>query len=144
MRLERTEEKTHVLLYWRRGEYLQTMAKFLQNLPGLEPFNVDTTETTNFGKKWKLYQEELDLFLLASGITQDSQKRAILLHSGGKRVPEIFSTLNDTGTTYELACQKLNEYFSRKNNTIYERWVFRNEKQRKDEATMPYVTHPTT
>ena len=108
------------------------MAKILQNLPGLEPFNVDTTETTNLGKKWKLYQEELDLFLLASGgITQDGQKRAILLHSGGKRVREIFSTLNDTGTTYELACQKLNEYFSPKKNTIYERWVFRKCKTKK-------------
>ena len=37
------------------------MAKLLQNLAGIEPFNVDSQETTNLGKKWKVYQQEIDL-----------------------------------------------------------------------------------
>ena len=116
------------------------MAKLLQNLSGIEPFNVDTQETTNLGKKWKVYQQEIDLFLLASGITQDIQKRAVLLHSSGKRVREIFSTLANTGTSYEDACNSLDGYFSPKKNTIYERWVFRNTKQAPEESVFSYVT----
>ena len=116
------------------------MAKLLQNLTSIEPFNVDTQETTNLGKKWKVYQQEINLFLLASGITQDNQKRAVLLHSSGKRVREIFSTLENTGNSYEDACKSLDAYFSPKKNTIYERWVFRNTKQTPEESVSHYIT----
>ena len=110
------------------------MAKLLQSLPGLEPFVVD--ESSNLSKRWKLYREDFELFLLASGISNDHQKRAILLHASGKRICEIFSALNNVGTSYKEACDKLDEYFLPKKNLIYERWTYRNEKQREGESTI--------
>ena len=113
---------------------------FPHSQPGLQPFVVDTTETTILGKKWKLYRQELDLFLAASGITQDAEKRAILLHASGKNVREIFSTFDNTGTTYEETCAKLDTYFSPQKNLIYERWIFRNVKQTSKEDCLTYIT----
>jgi len=44
------------------------MAKLLQNLPLLDPFAIDNG---NLDRRWKTYREEIELFLLASGITND-------------------------------------------------------------------------
>ena len=41
---------------------IHNISKLLQNLSGIEPFNVDIQETTNLGKKWKLCQQKIDLF----------------------------------------------------------------------------------
>ena len=42
-------------------------------------------------------------FLNATGIQNDSQKRAALLHLVGDEVQDIFETLGEVGTTYEQA-----------------------------------------
>ena len=64
------------------------------------------------------YRAEVELFLQASGVTNDGQKRAILLHTSGKRVREIFATLHQ-GTSYAEACKTLDDYFKPKKNIIY-------------------------
>ena len=71
------------------------MAKLLQNLPMLEPFVIDSG---NLDKRWKIYMNEVNLFLLASGITNDTQKRAVLLHVSGKQVRQVFNAFTDVGT----------------------------------------------
>lgn len=109
----------------------------MSNLPCLEEFNVD--DIRNIDRKWELYREEVSLFLQASGITSDAQKRAILLHTSGKRVREIFSTLENTGSTYDEACAALDSHFKPQKNLIYDRWVFRNTKQQKDETTSQFI-----
>lgn len=99
------------------------MSRLMSNLPLLEPFDVD--DTRNIDRRWELYREEVELFLQASGISSDTQKRAILLHTSGKRVREIFSTLSDTvGTTYAEACSALDTHFKPQRNVIYDRWLF--------------------
>ena len=113
------------------------MAKSMQNLQTLEPFNVD--DNTNLARRWEVYREEVDLFLVASGVTNDLQKRAILLHANWKRVREIFTTLKGTGNSYADACMKLDEYFKPRKNVIYKICIFRNTKQQSDENTASYV-----
>ena len=98
----------------------------------------------NLDRRWKLYREEVEIFLTASGITNDNQKRAVLLHVSGKQVRDIFNTLSDVGTTYQEACERLVEYFLPKKNIIYERWQFHNAKQNSDEQTLTYVTRLKT
>ena len=114
------------------------MAKLLQNLPIVPEFSLD--DSSNLDKRWKLYREEINLFLLASGISNDAQKRAVLLHMSGPQVREVFNTLEDTGTSYDQACQRLDEYFLPKKNLIYERWCFRSTKQMEAESCATYVT----
>ena len=113
------------------------MAKSLQNLPMLEPFVIDSG---NLDKRWKIYMNEVNLFLLASGITNDTQKRAVLLHVSGKQVRQVFNTFTDVGTSYQDACDKLQEHFVPKKNIIYERWQFRNARQTEAENCLSFVT----
>ena len=118
------------------------MAKLLQNIPMLEAFPVDNIG--NLDRRWKIYREELELFLTASGITNDNQKRAVLLHVSGKQVRDIFNTFSNVGPSYQDACDRLDEYFLPKKNVIYERWQFHNSKQGTDENTLTYVTRLKT
>ena len=120
------------------------MAKLLQNIPMLDAFHVDNG--SNLDRRWKIYREELELFLTASGITNDNQKRAVLLHVSGKQVRDIFNTLSNVGNSYQDACERLDEYFLPKKNVIYERWhnSFHNSKQNTDENTLTYVTRLKT
>ena len=69
------------------------MAKLMSNIPTMEPFIINRETTTNLDKEWTLYLEEFELFLLASGITGNRQKVALLLHLGGKDLREIYKTI---------------------------------------------------
>ena len=109
----------------------------MSNLIGLQTFEVDNTH--NIDRRWNIYRQEVELFLQASGISSDVQKRAILLHSSGRRVQEIFSTLTNTGTSYNEACIALDGYFKPHKNIIYDRWVFRNAKQNGTETASQFI-----
>ena len=62
-------------------------------------------------------------------MTEKNQKRAVLLHLAGVEVQTIFETLSDTGTDYDTALAKLNEYFEPKKNIPFERHAFRQATQ---------------
>ena len=49
----------------------------------------------------------------ALGLENDKQKRALLLHSIGERVFDIFVTLSGTGENYQTAKQKLDDFLFR-------------------------------
>ena len=51
---------------------------------------------------------------MATNITDDKQKRAMLLYQVGTETQEIFETFQDTGDDYATAKAKLNEYFYQK------------------------------
>ena len=55
-------------------------------------------------------------------ITDEKQKRALLLHHAGPSVDEIFDTLESTGEEkdYKKAIDKLTEHFSPQKNIAYE------------------------
>ena len=66
-----------------------------------------------------------DIFVVASGVTNDTQKRALLLHMGGGQLKN-FHTLPDTGdeTDYAVCVQALNKYFEIRKNVPNERQNF--------------------
>ena len=76
------------------------------------------------------------------GITDDKQKRALLLHYAGPSVDEIFDTLDNTGEDkdYKKAIDKLTEYFSPQTNIAYEVYNFRQAKQKEGESLDSYHT----
>ena len=67
------------------------------------------------------------MFVMTSGITDDTQKRALLLYSAGNLVREIFGTLQDTGDAdaFGTAKEKLKAYFQPQKNGRYEIYKFR-------------------
>ena len=77
-------------------------------------------------KSFSVYADSKGLLIEADKADNKVQRRALLLHSAGKAVQEIFETLADTGKAkeYEKAVQALNDYFIPKVNLTYQNHVF--------------------
>ena len=86
------------------------------------------------------------MFLLASGITDDTRKRALLLYQAGPRVREIFKNLTEVGDTsdFEVAKNKLTEYFEPQKNRRYEVYRFRQATQEQTETLDQFHTRLRT
>lgn len=65
------------------------------NLPPLAPFNM---HTNNIGSRWAKSVSSFKLYLTATGIKDNAQKRALLLHLSSS---DIFDTIEDTGDNIE-------------------------------------------
>ena len=109
------------------------------DIPPLQPFD-PLTDRTSIGQRWKSWIKRFDTYLLASNITNDRQKRAMLLYQAGSETQEIFETLADTGVDYATAKTKLDEYFSPKKNVTYEIFQFRQATQQTGESVEQFAT----
>ena len=116
-------------------------ANFLPNFPSFE-VHIDN----NAGPRWEKWLSRFNRLTVAMKITDDEQKRAMLLHYAGHEVDEIFDTLPDTGDDddFDKAVEKLNEYFSPKTNTTYEVYTFRQSKQKDGETLDSFHTRLRT
>ena len=82
-------------------------------------------------------------FCVAYEITDPNRKRALLLHSAGEDVQNIFDTINSpTGTQTKLSVilDALNEYFIPKLKLEYKLFMFRSGKQENDETLGQFHT----
>ena len=112
----------------------------IHNIP---PFDI-VGDATCVGPRWKRWRRSFEFYVVAKGITTDVQKKALLLHTAGMAVQDLFETLSDPGPAgdgedaaggeYEVAMRKLDAHFSPKLNTPYERHVFRQMKQENQET----------
>ena len=75
-------------------------------------------------QRWKSWTKRFQTYVTAINITDEKQKRELLLYQAGPATQEIFETLSDTGDDYK---EKLDAYFSPKKNVDYE--VFQLGKQ---------------
>ena len=68
--------------------------------------------------------------------------RQVLLHAAGPEVETIFDTLPENGDDddFELASQKLTEYFSLSKNLSFETYKFLQAKQQESETLDAYYT----
>lgn len=80
---------------------------------------------------WEKWQRSLDIYFLANSITDDEIKRAKLLHYGGTELQDLFYILPGANVekspeinVYDIAVEKLKEYFLPKRSTAYERHIF--------------------
>ncbi|CAB3992802.1 Retrovirus-related Pol poly from transposon, partial [Paramuricea clavata] len=101
-------------------------------------------QIVTLAQRWEKWTKSLDYYLRASGVTDQKQKRAVLLHLAGPDVQEVFETLPNTGDDYKTALEKLNEYFQPKRNIPFERHVFRQASQQPDESMDVFVTRLRT
>ena len=113
-----------------------TTDKTAVSLRPLMEFNPDVEVGSSVAKRWETWLKELNMYIVASGITDKSRKRALLLYTVGARVREIFSNLVDTGgdDDFDTAHAKLTEYFEPQKNTRYEVYNFRKMKQDVEES----------
>ena len=112
---------------------------------------IDLTPTPSFdahgspsslGQHWKQWLTRFQTYVTASGITDDTQKRAMLLYLTGPAVQDIFETLSDTGEAkdFKIANEKLTEYFTPKKNAMYEVYVFHQARQHEKETLAQFET----
>ena len=66
------------------------MAVCLSGLPGLPAFDA-VGEPATLAQRWLTWKEEFELYVTASGISDPTQKRALLLHLAGPKVRDVFN-----------------------------------------------------
>ena len=114
------------------------MAQRVEVTP-LPPFD-PLSDPSSLSQRWKTWKRRFETYLVAVGVTDDNQKRALLLYQAGQETQDLFDTLTDTGTDYKTAMDKLDAYFTPKKNIDFEVFQFRQAKQNEGETLDQFVT----
>jgi len=114
------------------------------NLSMLLPFDC-VESVVNIGARWRRWRRAFEYYIEARGTTEPAQKKALLLHTAGINVQDIFETLTlaeagERDDEYSLAIRALDNYFLPQSNTPYERHCFRQLQQGDNEAIDQFVT----
>ena len=96
------------------------MAVCLSGLPGLPAFDA-VGEPATLAQRWLTWKDEFELYVTASGISDPTQKRALLLHLAGPKVQGVFNNLifaeaQGKAKDYKKAMDCLSEHFKLKKN----------------------------
>ena len=86
----------------------------LPPLPQFEPL----TDPSSLGQRWKNWVKWFKTYIVATNITDDKQKRAMVLYQAGPATQEIFETIPDTGDDFDTALTKLNAIFRKKERRL--------------------------
>eukprot|EP00795_Rhopilema_esculentum_P011693 gene11693-17_t len=108
----------------------------------LPPFD-PVSDPTSISQRWQHWKRRFETYLLAVNITDNAQKRALLLYQAGAATQEIFDSLpveQDEATDYKTALAKLDTYFAPQKNVDFEIFQFRQAKQKIGETTDQFAT----
>ena len=106
------------------------------DLPPLPQFDPHSDQSS-LSQRWKSWTKQFETYLI---VTDDTQKRAMLLYQAGSTTQNIFETLSDTVFDYATAKKKLDDYFSAKKNLDYEVFQFRQAQQLSGERVEQFAT----
>ena len=95
----------------------------------------------NLASEWEKWKKRVQYYVAAAELSDNKQKKAVLLHLIGPAGQEIFDTLYDTGDKYESVIASLDSYFMPKKNLIYECYNFLSARQNSAKTIDAYVTH---
>ena len=79
-------------------------------LPYPPQFDPDS-DPTSTAIRWSEWRESLDIYFIAAAVTDDKQKRALLLHLGGPSLQKVFKGLEETGDDFDSAVRALDAHF---------------------------------
>eukprot|EP00795_Rhopilema_esculentum_P014355 gene14355-5400_t len=113
----------------------------------LPPFD-PVSDPTSISQRWQQWKRRFETYLLAVKITDDAQKRALLLYQAGAATQEIFDSLpveQDEAADCKTALAKLDTYFAPllptpQKNVDFEIFQFRQAKQKIGETTDQFAT----
>ena len=109
------------------------------DVPAPQAFVV-AAEASSVAQRWKQWVIAFEYYLAATGVKDAAQKKALLLHVAGREVQDIFSTLQPAGDSMDAAKDALSKYFTPKVNIRYERFLFWQCSQDKEESIDSFVT----
>ena len=100
----------------------------LSGLPGLPAFDT-VGEPATLAQRWTTWKAEFELYVTASGLSDATQKRALLLHLVGPRVRDIFNTsilaeVRGGAKDYDKAMDSLSDHFKHRKNAPMARQTF--------------------
>ena len=107
----------------------------------LNTFSVDG-ETSSLAQRWKTWKRAFLLYVVGKGVTQDAQKKALLLHTAGLGVQQIYYTLVDESNdenNFDATVAILDNYFVPKANVHFERHKFHQLTQTREETIDEFV-----
>ena len=83
----------------------------------------DCSETTGISTRWERWLRAFESFATGKGVKNADQKKALLLHTAGLDVQDIYFTLEEEGGSdnYRKATATLNKYFKPHATVPYER-----------------------
>ncbi|XP_064109047.1 uncharacterized protein K02A2.6-like [Macrobrachium nipponense] len=89
----------------------------------LDSFSIGD-DPKSVGTRWKKWIGSFQIYLEALGKINEKQQKALLLHTAGLEVQEVFNTLNLTGDSLQDAIEGLTNYFAPQANKYFERYQF--------------------
>ena len=110
----------------------------VRGLPCFDPKG----EPTTLSVRWKRWKRAFHLYVASKGVTNQAQKVALLLHSGGMDLQEIFYTLapeDEAQNNLDNCLTVLDNYFTPKVNVPFERHELRQLAQLQGETTDQFV-----
>ena len=117
-------------------------------IQGVAPFDCKGNWSA-LGPRWKKWPQSFQYFLVAKGVVNDAQKKALLLYTAGTEVRELYETLTDPGLTeefeedtatdFEKTVRTVNACFVTMFNEPYERHVFRGMTQQERETVSQFI-----
>lgn len=115
------------------------------SLPPIEKLEIEG-DSASLGQRWEKWKRSLNIYLEAIDVATPAKKRATLLLLGGPSLQEIFYNLpganaqpTDDNNVFEIALQKLDDYFTPKQSKVYERHVFRLIRQEEGEKFEKFI-----
>lgn len=89
----------------------------VRDLPCFDPKG----EPNSFSVRWKRWKRAFNLYVTSKGVTNEGQKVALLLHSGGTELQEIYYTRvsEDQDTSFNDCVAVLDNYFTPKVNVPF-------------------------
>ena len=104
------------------------MAVSLSGLPGLQAFDA-VGEPATLAQRWLTWKDEFELYVTASGISDPTQKKALLLHLAGPKVRDIFNNSipadqRGEAKDYKKAMDSLSDHFKLRKNAPMARQSF--------------------
>ena len=99
-------------------------------------------DPTSLSIRWKRWKRAFNLYVVSKGVKNDPQKVALLLHTGGMELQEVYYTLvaEDQESTFENCLTVLDNYFTPKANVPFERHGFRQMEQLTGETIDQFVS----
>ena len=109
---------------------------------GLGYFN-PMGDPNTLSSQWKRWVRAFNLYVTSRGVVADKQKVALLLHTGGIDLQDVFHTLvpddSVSDVTYDECVRRLNEHLAPQLNIPFERHVFRQIQQLPNETVDQFV-----
>ena len=100
-------------------------------------------ENSSISQRWRKWCRAFDLMCESKGAMNDKRKKALLLHTAGMDVQDIFYALPIVAAGQELnyrqTLEALEDYFIPKGNVMFERHEFRKLHQGKSESVDQFL-----